>query len=90
MRRAAIRSSYVKEDGLNRWIVYGLKESGDMYGYYRVSYYKTSNRYSCTCYNTAYGYIRKHRIYTHIEAVMIYRKMRNLLTYYAKKQKEYT
>ncbi len=80
--RAIIRALNTKELGNNKWMVKGVEELGDAYGYYRVTYFETSNKYTCTCYNTAYGYMRKRSICTHIAGVMLYRRWRNRITYY--------
>lgn len=84
--RAIVRAFYVRESGENRWIVEGLSELGDLYSYYVVMFFDSTNRYSCSCYNTSYGYVRRRKICTHIAAVMLYRRWRGDLSYYVHKQ----
>ncbi|RLE78034.1 MAG: hypothetical protein DRJ52_10855 [Thermoprotei archaeon] len=71
--RATIRSFYVKEVSRNHWTVEGLRELGDHYTEYHVTF--NGSKYACSCYAHMYGYSRKKRICTHIAAVMVYRRV---------------
>ncbi len=85
--RAIVRALNAFESGNNRWIVRGTDKLGDQYGFYRVTYFESSNKYTCSCYTTSYGNTRKRRICTHIAGVMLYRRWRSILIYYMKKDK---
>jgi len=80
--RAIVRAFHVQEIGNNRWLVKGIEKFGDQYGVYRVTYYETSKKYACTCFQTTYGHVRKRKICTHIAAVMLYRRWRGDLSFY--------
>ena len=80
--RAIIRYFYVKEITRNTWIVYGIPELGDLYTYYRVYLHEATGKYICSCFNTAFGRVRRKMVCTHIAAVIIYRKVQSILTHY--------
>jgi hypothetical protein len=80
--RAIVRAFNTKESGTNRWTVKGTTKFGDQYGYYRVMYFETARKYTCSCHNTMYGNARKRMICTHIAGVMIYKRWRGRLTHY--------
>ena len=84
--RAIVRAFYVQEIGNNRWMVKGIERFGDLYGIYRVTYYESSKKYSCTCFQTMYGNIRRRKICTHIAAVMIYRRWKGDLRFHMMKK----
>ena len=86
--RAAIRCFFTEEEGKNRWRVMGLEELGDVYPYYRVTFFETTGRYYCTCFDTSYGYVRRARICTHIAGVMVYRRVKSMLQMYREMEKE--
>ena len=77
--RAAIRSFFLEQVGDELWFVRGLRELGDFYPEYRVTLNRETGKYSCSCFNSAFGGVRKARICTHIAAVMLRRRVESSL-----------
>lgn len=80
--RAAIRFFFIIDDKGDEWILKGIPSFGDLYNFYRVRFSSRRGKYECSCYNTSFGNVRERRICTHIAAVIIYRKVKSLMTYY--------
>lgn len=59
------------------YVVKGVPELGDWHGEYIVQRVG-ERRYTCTCFSSAYGYVRRARICTHIAAVILYRRWRRI------------
>jgi hypothetical protein len=58
------------------WLVEGVPTLGDRHASYLV--WLDGDKYRCTCFTHAYGYVRQARICTHIAAVMFYRRQRRI------------
>lgn len=80
--RAIIRFFFVTQKSSDEWVVKGIPDLGDLYSFYRVRFSSKRKKYECSCFNTAFGNFRRKRICTHIAAVIIYRKVKSLITYY--------
>jgi len=66
----------VERVGNEHWLVKGLAELGDTYPWYNV--WISGGKYRCDCFSSAYGYVRKARICSHIATVMLHRRQLRL------------
>jgi Rad3-related DNA helicase len=67
--RAEKRTVTTHHDG---WMVAGEPKLGDAHDHYLVTL--DGHRYRCSCYSSAWGDVRSHRICSHVLAVVFFRK----------------
>lgn len=85
--RAKERVTKVVQHRDDLWEVEADPKLGDKFGSYWVAFDQASHKYECDCFNTLYGESRRHRICSHIVAVIIWRRLNRREGDYTQHQK---